>query len=410
MQPEIVVPDAEDFVASMTPVWQAFGMADLDEDTRSDARIQFDASRPLAARVDGEWVGVAGDYPFQMTLPGGASTPTSGVTMVGVSPTHRRQGILTALMTRQLDDIAERGEALAILTASESVIYGRFGYGAATAKAVTSIETARSGYQAEATPPGRCRMMAKERAMPVIKAVHEACRTQRAGAVVRMNWWWEWLERDRPADREGASANFFVVHEDGDGQPDGYAVYRIKESWKDGMPRATLYAREVQGASVEIEAALWRLLCDVDLVERVECWSRPLDDPLRWRFAEPRRMRTTGVSDWLWLRVLDVPTALELRGYEAEGDLVIDVIDQFRPSAAGRFRLEAGPDGASCKPTTESADLTLGASELGAIYLGGLAPSLLAEAGRVECRSTDGLARADALFMTRKLPFDNTGF
>ena len=158
------------------------------------------------------------------------------------------------------------------------------------------------------------------------------------------------------------------------------------------------------GASADVEAALWRFLCDIDLVERVECWNRPLDDPLRWRLAEPRRLRTTAISDWLWLRVLDVPGALEARGYEGEGELVLEVIDRFRPSAGGRFRLEAGPDGAACKPTDETADLTLGAAELGAIYLGGVAPSLLAEAGRIDEHARDALARADALFTTRKLP------
>ena len=107
MKAEIVVPTPDEFVAAMTPVWHAFGIADPDDDTRADERIVFDASRSLGARIDGEWVGVAGDFPFEMTLPGGSRTPTAGVTMVGVAPTHRRQGLLTSLMARQLDDIAD---------------------------------------------------------------------------------------------------------------------------------------------------------------------------------------------------------------------------------------------------------------------------------------------------------------
>lgn len=204
---------------------------------------------------------------------------------------------------------------------------------------------------------------------------------------------------------------FFVVHEDGAGRADGYATYRVKDNWDaGGLPRSTLVVREVCGLSADIEAALWRHLSDIDLTERIECWNRPLDDPLRWRLAEPRRLRTTAIADWLWLRVLDVPGALEARAYEGEGELVLEVVDRFRPGAGGRFRLEAGPDGAACKPTDEAPEVTLGAAELGAVYLGGVAPSLLAEAGRVQEHTRGALASADALFTTRRLPHANTGF
>lgn len=411
MEPEIVVPGPDDFVAAMTPVWQSFAMSDLDEDSLTDERVLFDASRPLAARVDGQWVGAVGDYPLDMTLPGGASVPVAGVTMVGVAPTHRRQGLLTKLMARQLDDIDERGEMIAILTASESAIYGRFGYGPATVRAQIAVETARAGYLVDADAPGGCRLLVKADALRVIKPVYEACRSQRAGAVQRDDWWWHVVEVDRRDDRHGASALFFVVHEDAAGHADGFATYRINEHWgADTLPRGELIVRDVYGVSAAVEAALWRYLFDVDLVESVQCWSRPADDPLRWRLAEPRRMRTTAISDWLWLRVMDVPRALEARAYEGEGEIVLEIVDPFRPAAGGRFRLEAGPDGAACKPTEEAADVSLGAAELGAVYLGGVALSLLAAAGRVDQHTRDALTRADALFTTRSLPWANTGF
>lgn len=411
MQPEIVVPGPDEFTEAMTPVWYSFGMPEVDEETASDERLLFDASRPLSARLDGEWVGVAGDYPFELTLPGGAMTPAAGVTMVGVAPTHRRQGLLTALMRRQLDDVAGRGELIAILTASESTIYGRFGYGAATARVDVELDPARSRFLVDPDAPGRCRLLSKDAALPVVKAVYDACRPQRAGAVNRDEWWWEILKRDRSSRRNGASALFFVVHEDGAGQPDGFAIYRIKDDWgTDNLSRSVLVVREVYGATAEVEAALWRFLCDIDLVERVECWNRPMDDPLRWRLAEPRRFRTRAISDWVWARVLDVPGALEARAYEGEGEIVLEIVDQFRPLSGGRFRLEAGPDGAACKPTDETPDVTLGAADLGALYLGGVAPSLLAAAGRVDEHSPNSLAQADALFTTRRLPFANTGF
>jgi predicted acetyltransferase len=411
VQPEIVVPGPDDFAAAMTPVWHSFGMVDLTAEALADERITFDASRPIAARLDGEWVAVAGDFPFQMTLPGGTTTPVAGVTMVGVAPTHRRQGLLTALMARQLDDVAGRGEMLAILTASESSIYGRFGYGPATARVETVVDSARTGFLVEPSAPGRCRLLTKADALPVVKAVYDSCRLQRAGAVNRDDWWWQLVEVDRPADRDGASALFFVVHEDAAGAADGFAVYRVRNNWVAGnLPRSALVVREVYGVTPEVEAALWRFLFDIDLVERVECWSRPLDDPLRWRLAEPRRIRTSGVSDWVWVRVVDARGALEARRYEGEGRLVLEIVDHFRPAAGGRFILEAGPEGAACKPTDQTPDLTLGATELGAVYLGGVAPSLLAQAGRADAHTPHALAQADALFTTALAPYANTGF
>lgn len=411
MQADIVVPGPDDFVAAMTPVWHSFGMVDLDAEALADERVTFDASRPLAARADGEWVAVAGDFPFEMTLPGGSTAPVAGVTMVGVAPTHRRRGLLTALMSRQLDEVAGRGEMLAILTASESSIYGRFGYGPGTARVEMVVDSGRSSFLVEPSAPGRCRLLTKADALPLVKAVYDACRAQRAGAVDRGDWWWRLVEVDRPADRDGASPLFFVVHEDAAGATDGFAMYRIRSNWVAGnLSQSSLVVREVYGVTSDVEAALWRFLFDVDLVERVECWSRPLDDPLRWRLAEPRRVRTNGVSDWLWVRVLDPRGALEARRYEREGRLVLEIVDRFRPAAGGRFLLEAGPDGAACKPTDQRPDLTLGASELGAVYLGGVAPSLLAQAGRADAHTPHALAQADALFTTGLMPYANTGF
>lgn len=411
MKAEIVVPGPDEFEASMAPVWQAFAMTALDADALAVERTSFDVSRPLAARIEGEWVGVAADYPFSMTLPGGARTPAAGVTMVGVASTHRRQGLLTALMARQLDDIAGRGDTIAILTASESLIYGRFGYGAATFRTSVDIDASHGAYLVESAAGGRCRLLPKSEAMPIITRVYDSCRSQRAGAVGRDDWWWQIFERDRLDRRHGASPLFFVMHEDDDGVADGYATYRIKESWPDdGLAGGVLIVQEVYGASADIEAALWRFLCDVDLVDRLECWNRPLDDPLRWRLADLRRMRTKAIADWVWLRVLDVPAALEARAYEAEGAIVLEVVDEFRPDAGGRFRLEGGPGGATCRPTGEMPHITLGAAELGAMYLGGVAPSLLAGARRVDAHGATALATADALFTTSKLPWANTGF
>ena len=162
--------------------------------------------------------------------------------------------------------------------------------------------------------------------------------------------------------------------------------------------------------TAEIEAVLWRLLLDVDLSTRVVAEKRPVDDPIKWRLLDPRRAQTNVVSDWLWLRVLDVPRALETRGYQMSGQLVLEVEDRFRPSTSGRYLLDTDTKESSCSRTDAEPDLAMQIDDLGAVYLGGVAPSTLAAAGRVQARSAEVLARADDLFATTPAPFCMTGF
>ena len=183
---------------------------------------------------------------------------------------------------------------------------------------------------------------------------------------------------------------FIAVHEDADGQPDGLATYRIKEHWTDsGLPQDKVVVEDLCGTTSEVEAVLWRLLLDVDLASTVVAFKRPVDDPIKWRLADPRRAQTNVVKDWLWLRVLDVPRALEGRGYEVTGQLVLDVHDPFRPSTGGRFLVDVDPKSATCARTDAEPDLALEIDDLGAIYLGGVAPSVLAAAGRIKARSAE---------------------
>ncbi|MBV9950329.1 MAG: GNAT family N-acetyltransferase [Acidimicrobiia bacterium] len=410
---ELRVPTPDEFAAFSLPTWRAFSMPDPSEEGIEDNKFLWEPDRSIGAIEDGEWIGGAGAYTFDLTLPGGSTLPAAGVTMVGVSPTHRRRGVLNQLMERQLADVVDLGEPLAILTASESLIYGRFGYGLAVSHAVMEIDSTRSAFRAgaEPAPPGRLRLLAKPDAAGPLQAAYERCRLIRAGAITRRPEYWELHLRDRERWRDGASALYVAIHEDADGQPDGLVTWRQKESWTDaGLPRATVLVNDLCATTAEIEAVLWRLVLDVDLSTRVVAEKRPVDDPIKWRLLEPRRAQTNVVSDWLWLRVLDVPAALEGRGYQVSGQLVVEVEDRFRPSTSGRYLLDTDTKESSCSRTDAKPDLAMQIDDLGAIYLGGVAPSTLAAAGRIQARSAEVLARADDLFATSPAPFCMTGF
>ena len=264
------------------------------------------------------------------------------------------------------------------------MIYGRFGYGVASQFVEAKVRKSRAAFLTEPKASGRIRMVWDDEKAKVLPPIFDEWRRQRCGAVDRSDGRWEQILRDRPFDRHGASAMFHAVHEDKRGVPDGYVAYRIKQGEDDGD--ATGIVREVVAVDPEVEAALWRFVFDVDLIDRYVLRIQPVDSQLPWRLADPRAYHVNGVWDFLWLRVMNTPGALAARPYATDDSLVLEIVDPFRPkgAAAGRFRLEGGPDGATCKKEKSAgADITLSVEALGSAYLGGVRWSTLAAAGRV---------------------------
>ena len=382
------------------------------EDSVAYERRNFEFDRSIAALDGGEMVGSAAAYSFELTLPGGTSVPAAGVTWVGVLPTHRRQGILRSMMEYQLTDVARRGEPLAVLTASEGGIYGRFGYGLATFVASSDLPTRGTTFRPEPEAGGRIRLVDAEAASKLLPEIDEATRLARAGAIRRSEAYWESYFTDPKDWRQGASGRFYAVHQDGGGHPDGFVAYRMREngSGDGGGPSKTVLAHELRASGPEVEAALCRYLLDIDLVSTVSLLNRPLDDPLRFRLTDVLRYRTKRIDDWLWVRLVDIPAALAARRYATEGTVVFQVRDPFRPANDGCYELEAVPDGATCRRTGElEADVSLDVDALGAAYLGGVRFTTLADAGRAR-GERPALLRADALFTSTPLPFCNLGF
>jgi predicted acetyltransferase len=407
---EYRVPEADEWAAFIAPVGVAFGgelttQADLDAE-----ESVWERERSIGALDGGRWVGGTGAFTFDLTLPGGTTISSPGVTMVGVLPTHRRRGILTELMSRQLDDLVEQGEAVAMLTASESAIYGRYGYGIATTAARIHLGVDRARFAVPVEVPGSFELLPTTEAAGPLKAAYDRCLLRRAGIITRSERYWQRMMLDLESWRGGAGPYQVVVHRDTDRNPDGYLLYRIKDEWTSVLPQSKVLIRDLGGVDDEVEAAMWQFALSVDLVAEVVGQMRPLDEPIRWRLTEPRRMTTSDVADHLWMRVLDVPVALAARRYRVEDGLVIEVIDRFRPAGGGRFRLDGGPDGATCTRTDASADLTLGSTELASLYLGGVTPSALAAANRIDEHTSGALARADLLFPTTLQPFCSSHF
>ncbi len=391
-----------------------------------DQVADFERWAAMAA-LERAWVVDAGDrfagnaalFSLDVTLPAapGGPCPTvamAGVTAVGVHPTHRRRGYLGRLMRTLHDDARERGEPLAGLEASESSIYGRFGYGVAADLVEYSIDTRDSDFAVPA-PVVDITLIGRDEALEVLPSLFDRQRRTRAGEASRDPAYWARLLADAPHDRKGRSAHFHAVC---DG---GYVTYRAGEETPEASvfrgDRAEVVVEELRGVTAEIEAALWRFVLDLDLVGRITVRHGPVDEPLRWRLTDPRRLRTSAVEDRLYVRILDTVAAFEGRGYRTEGRLVLDVAPPDAPEggadgAPGRWVLEAGPDGASCRRarTGEETDLRLDLPALGTLCMGGFPASLLAAGGRVEELTPGSLLRADLLFGTTPSPRSGTAF
>ncbi len=369
------------------------------------SRLEFD--RTLAALDGSTPVGIAAAFSFRLRLPG-AFAPVAGVSWVGVLPSHRRRGILRRLMHQQLSGIRDRGEALAVLWASESGIYGRYGYGRASWHDTFTIRRGEGALAPDApTDPGiRLRITEPEVARAELVKVYDTVLETRPGFFARNDQWWNRVLDDPETNRKDASPLRCMLAEDDDG-PRGYALYSGVGRWDDDLflPDGQLDVRELVAADPPASAALWADLLSRDLITTIRAAIRPVDDPLLFQLADPRRLRPV-VTDGLWARITDLPTALSLRHYACPVDVVLDVHDEIFPANEGRWRLMADESGqAVCEPVDKAADLSLGITELGAAYLGGTRLGALAAAGRVTQHRAGQLARLSAAMASDPAPW-----
>ena len=355
----------------------------------------------MHAAFDGKRaVGGAGAFPFELSVPGG-SVPCAGVTVVGVYPTYRRQGVLRSMMRAQLDDAHEREEPIAALWASDERIYGRYGYGLASLIGEVSLPRPHADFAVSIEDAGTVRYVEGTDVPKVLGPIWEHVFRDRPGMFARPTEWWKSrIAYDPPQWRRGLGPKRFAALELG-GSVEGYAIYRHDPKWDGGVPDAgKVVVAEVLARSFEAEVGLWRYLLDIEWSGSVAAYRLPLDHPLFWILAQPRRMKMR-VGDGLWVRLLDVGAALSVRSYSAPGPIVFEVADDFCSWNAGRWKLENG----QAKKTRADADVACDVAALGSVYLGGFTFAQLVRGGRVEELKRGAAARADVMFRTDVQPW-----
>ncbi|WP_314619197.1 GNAT family N-acetyltransferase [Streptomyces stackebrandtii] len=387
----------------------AFGGVAEEPEERALWRDLTECERSLAVWDGEQPVATAGAFSFRLTVPGGASVPAAGVTMVSVTGTHRRRGILTSMMRRQLDDVRALGEPLAVLTASEAVIYGRFGYAAASWAQRAVIDTTRVRLDVPAgTDAVTLRTVPTAESSAVTEAVYARMVPRRPGMLARRPGWERLPLLDPPGSRQGSSPRLCVLAER-DGEVVGYAYYAIKPDWTWAGSDGSVTVHELMGLDGAAEAALWRFLCSVDLTSKVRVNSAPTDAAWQHLVSDVRRCEPTA-REVLFVRLVEVGAALEARTYQAPVDVVFEVEDAFCPWNEGRWRLTGDMKGATCVRTSDPADLELSVRELGAAYLGGTSLVSLAAAGRVRELREGALVEASVAFGSPVAPWLPHGF
>lgn len=380
---------------------------DPSEESREHWRKHFDWKRSMGVFDGDEVVGTGGAFTLEVEVPGGR-VPTGGLTVIAVSSTHRRRGALTAMIRHHFEDAAAHGEPMSALWASESSIYERFGYGQATRSSDITMRPDRIEFLEPVDPTGKVRHVDLDEARKVLPQLYSAAVT-RPGMCSRDEDFWE-LEifRDPEAFRGGRTANRWVVYER-DGVGRGYMRYRQKPNWTDeGFPEGEATIGELIVLDTDAYRALWAFVLSLDLTATVRATIRPVDEPLRWMVTDPRRL-VTSTSEALWLRLLDVASCLEARRYPQQGQLVLEVTDQFLPEKSGRFELVGGPEEARCLPSGSDPDVTLAVSDLARLYLGDAEVAALAYAGRLRGREAS-LRLLDAMFRWHEPPWCNQVF
>lgn len=407
MAPQLRTLRAQEWDTWYRTLERAFGGPPTPPETRELWEGLTEHDRSIAAWDGDACVGTAGAFSLRLSVPGAAPVDTAGVTMVSVAATHRRRGLMTAMMRRQLDDVRERGEPLAALVASEPGIYGRFGYGMATQQLSTTIDTARvrlevpAGHGADGV---RLRYADPLSALPACEAVYADQVAARPGMPARAPGW-ERLAVLAPqgGGRDGGSPLQCVVAER-DGTTVGYARFHNTPQWDLSGARGTIVLRDLEARDPAAYAALWRFLFGIDLTSTLVAQNRPVDDAWQHLVSDVRRCERQ-LRDGLFVRLVDVGAALEARTYSAPVDVVLEVEDSFCPWNEGRWRLAGDGTGASCTRTRAAADLTVPVRSLASVYLGGISLTALARAGRAGEPRRGALGPASLAFGNETAPW-----
>ena len=369
----------------------------------------WDGGDFLAAWERERCVGSVGAFRFDTTVPGGAQLSTSGVTGVGVLPTHTRRGLLTSLMTRLLTEARDSGMVLSSLRASEAPIYGRFGFGLAGDTATVAIDARRARPLQCDISSGSMRILERHELLTTVPPIYELGRW-RVGTISRPEWFWplKLKEASKTADDPHVKGTFVAAHTNDANDDDGYVHYEV--DWNEDYasnPTGRGRILDLWGSSPQVELALWDYVLGIDIVIEWQAEPRPLDDPIRRVMYDIRAYETRQRLDEQWVRLLDADAALTQRTYgPSDRSVTLKIDDPMFAENCSSWTISR--DGA--KRTDAIPDLSIDIATISAAYLGGVSWTEMAAAGSLSGAPAQVLSDLDGLFSIHMAPFSGTMF
>ena len=367
----------------------------------------LDLERTWGAFDGAHVVGTLRSFATAFTVPGPAQVQAAALTNVTVAPTHRRRGLLTEMIAADLRATAEREEPVGILIASEYPIYGRFGYGAAIEGSTYSVDLSSARFRRPGS--GTVELVDLPTLRTEAPGLYERFRLARPGSIDRSTRWWDRTLHQVEVPGAKPPEGYQALYRSPSGAPEGYVRYRASQNWDHMRQNGELTVDELLAVTPAAYERLWRYCCEVDLVTTVRAGDRPVDEPLGWLLEDARVVRQNGRYDFVWVRILDVGVALSERRYAVDGRLVIEVVDTLG-FAGGRFALEGGPEGATCRPTEDTAELSMPVDVLGSLYCGGISARVLHDTGGIDEHRRGAVSRADVMFRSPTVPWCATWF
>ncbi|QAY62199.1 GNAT family N-acetyltransferase [Xylanimonas allomyrinae] len=345
-------------------------------------------------------------FPFARFPVPGARLASAGLSWVGVHPQHRRRGLASAMIDHHFAACLARNEALSVLYASEYPLYGRYGYGRGCDDVRLQIPRGARLLDVPGADRHTVRLehASQERHGDMVARLHAAAGDDVVAGLNRPGWaeretlpmqdlWW-----DDPEHLRGGFETRRIVVVELDGEPRGYATFRRKIVWDADGVQGPVQVGEAVALDAAAARALWGVLLELDLAGEVLPYLLPADDVVLSLLADRRAARPRLVDN-LWVRLVDVRTALGGRRYAADVDAVIGVHDRRLPHNEGAWHVRGAAFGpATCEPTQAPPDLELDVRELGSVYLGAGSLAALATAGLVTERTPGALARVGTAF------------
>lgn len=362
----------------------------------------------VCAFVNGRMASTLGMWPFTVRLDG-SPVPMAGVTLVGTLPNYRRRGLLRQTMRRAFTVMRDRRQPLAILWASMGAIYQRFGYGLASTGVTYRFDPRMASLASRPQDiPGRIDLLSPTDAYPIIKPVFIEWASPRNLIIHRSAELWR-ISTFRPP-RKGLPVHV-AVYRDETGAPRGYAVYTtmaVDHAPDEGEQEVQV--TELIALTPNAWVALWEFLRAHDLARRIHFRSVPPDDPAPELLLEPRVLNRR-TQDAIWMRVVDVPAALEARPFGASGRLTISIPrDELCPWNEGTWRLETDGQRAEVRRVDADPDIVAEPAVLASLLAGHRSATYQKRAGRLQARDEATIRLVDDLFRTSYEPFCPNGF